>query len=425
MTFLVFIGLPLLLLLLGMPIFLVLLIAATAGIAYLGGIPLQAIHTAMFGSLDSFTLLAVPLFIVAGEVMAQGGIARRLIELVMAIVGGVRGSLGIATIGSAAVFGAMSGSSVACVAAIGKLSLPSLEKNGYGRDFGVSLIAATGVIDVIIPPSIPLIIYGIAAQQSIGTLFIAGIVPGIIVAAALSAYVMVRARITRIPVTDRLRWRNVVVALKHAIWAVFAPVIVLGGIYGSIFTPTEAAGVACIYAIFVSVYAHRELNWAGVWRIFLNSGLLVGQIMIIVSAAGAYAWLITTSGIAASLVQTISELHLSRPLLLLILNVVLLFVGTVVEPPAAILVLMPLLLPVVTAAGVDPIHFGIIVTVNLAIGLFMPPFGLNLFAANSIFGTPLPRLYRGVLPFAGIYFLVLILITAVPQIVLWPVELLK
>jgi C4-dicarboxylate transporter DctM subunit len=421
----IFAGVPLALLGLGMPIFLVLLIAAVAGILYQGGIPLHAVHTAMFGGLDSFTLLAVPLFILAGDIMAQGGIARRLIELVLTIVGGVRGSLALATIGSAAVFGAMSGSSVACVAAIGKLTLPSLEKAGYGRNFGVSLITATGVIDVIIPPSIPMIIYGIAAQQSVATLFLAGIVPGIIVALALAAYVMVRAQVQMIPVGDPARWVNIAQGLRAAFWSLLAPVIVLGGIYGGVFTPTEAAGVACIYAAVISIYVYRELSWADIWRIMLESAALVGQIMIIVAAGGAYAWLITTSGLPTTLASLISQIAPEPWLLLLIINIMLLFVGSVLEPPAAILILMPLLVPITVQAGIDQLHFGIVVTVNLAIGMFMPPFGLNLFASHALFGTPLPTLYRGVLPFLAIYLCVLLLLTYVPAITLVPVSLFR
>jgi C4-dicarboxylate transporter DctM subunit len=421
----IFAGVPLALLGLGMPIFLVLLIAAVAGILYQGGIPLHAVHTAMFGGLDSFTLLAVPLFILAGDIMAQGGIARRLIELVLTIVGGVRGSLALATIGSAAVFGAMSGSSVACVAAIGKLTLPSLEKAGYGRNFGVSLITATGVIDVIIPPSIPMIIYGIAAQQSVATLFLAGIVPGIIVALALAAYVMVRAQVQMIPVGDPARWANIAQGLRAAFWSLLAPVIVLGGIYGGVFTPTEAAGVACIYAAVISIYVYRELSWSDIWRIMLESAALVGQIMIIVAAGGAYAWLITTSGLPTTLASLISQIAPEPWLLLLIINIMLLFVGSVLEPPAAILILMPLLVPITVQAGIDQLHFGIVVTVNLAIGMFMPPFGLNLFASHALFGTPLPTLYRGVLPFLAIYLCVLLLLTYVPAITLVPVSLFR
>ena len=425
MSFLILVVLPLLLLAIGLPIFLVLIVSALLGVLYLGGIPLHAVHTAMFGGLDSFPLLAVPLFILAGDVMARGGIAQRLIELVMSVVGGVRGSLAISTIGAASVFGAMSGSSVACVAAIGKLTLPSLQKAGYKRSFGVSLITATGVIDVIIPPSIPMIIYSIAAQQSAAILFLAGIVPGLIVACALSAYVMIHARIEMIPVGDPARWANIWEALKRSVWAVLAPVVILGGIYGGLFTPTEAAGVACVYAVIVSVFIYKELDWAGVWQITLDCAVLVGQIMIIVAAAGAYAWFITTSGLASSLVDTIAGLKFETWLLLLVINVLLLVVGSVVEPPAAILVLMPLLAPITAQAGIDPIHFGLVVTVNLAIGMFLPPFGLNLFASHALFGTPLPELYRGVLPFLVIYLAILMLLTYVPAITLAPIAFMR
>jgi len=319
----------------------------------------------------------------------------------------------------------MSGSSVACVAAIGKLTLPSLQKAGYKRSFGVSLITATGVIDVIIPPSIPMIIYSIAAQQSAAILFLAGIVPGLIVACALSAYVMIHARIEMIPVGDPARWANIWEALKRSVWAVLAPVVILGGIYGGLFTPTEAAGVACVYAVIVSVFIYKELDWAGVWQITLDCAVLVGQIMIIVAAAGAYAWFITTSGLASSLVDTIASMKLETWLLLLVINVLLLIVGSVVEPPAAILVLMPLLAPITAQAGIDPIHFGLVVTVNLAIGMFLPPFGLNLFASHALFGTPLPVLYRGVLPFLVIYLAILMLLTYVPAITLAPIAFIR
>ena len=412
------VALPIALLILGTPIFLVLLLAALFGFIHIGDIPLRTLHTVVFGSLDSFPLLAVPLFIFAGDIMARGGIARRLIELILSVVGGVRGSLAVATVASASVFGAMSGSSVACVAAIGKLTLPSLVKNGYGRTFSVSLITATGVIDVIIPPSIPMIIYAIVAQQSVTKLFLAGIVPGLIIAVALSAYVLIYARIKFIAVTDPVRWQNIWATAKDAVWAMMAPVVILGGIYGGAFTPTEAAGIACIYAIVISVFVYKELRWDDLWMITVESAALIAQIMVIVAAAGAYSWLITTSGFPGKLVAFIDGLTLETWLLLLVINLVLLCVGSVLEPPAAILLLAPLLTPIVEKAGVDPIHFGLVVTVNLAIGMFMPPFGLNLFASHALFGTPLPQLYRGVIPFLLIYLAVLILLTYVPAITL-------
>jgi C4-dicarboxylate transporter DctM subunit len=415
------VALPLLLLVIGVPIFLVLMATTLLGVLIVES-PLHAIHTAMFGSLDSFPLLAVPLFIYAGDIMARGGIARRLIEFIVAVVGGVRGSLGLATVASSSAFGVLSGSSVACVAAIGKLTIPALRKNGYGDRFSVSLVTASGVIDVIIPPSIPMIIYAITAQQSIMLLFVAGFVPGLLVALVLLLYVYVYARVKKIPIGAPAQWRNILAAVAAAIWALLAPVVILGGIYGGMFTATEAAGFACLYAIVVSMFVYRELTWAQLWRITLDSVVLIAQILIIVAAAGAFAWLITTSGLPNRLIAFVDGLGLETWMLLLVINVVLLLVGSVLEPPAAILVLTPLLTPIVYKAGVDPLHFGIIVTVNLAIGMFLPPFGLNLFASHALFGTPLPTLYRGVVPFLVLYLLVLVLLTYVPAITLWPMQ---
>ena len=424
MNILLIVVLPALLLLMGVPIFVVLLAAALGGIV-LSGNPIQALHSAMFGNLDIFPLLAVPLFIYAGDIMSRGGIARRLIELIMSLVGAVRGALGIATIAACEVFSVMSGSSVACVAAIGKITIPSLKKNGYGDTFSVSLVTATGVIDVITPPSIAMIIYGIVAQQSVPHLFLAGFPAGILIGIALAIYVVVYAKIKKIPITRPAERKNILVHLKDSIWSLLAPVVILGGIYGGLFTPTEAAGVACIYAIVISMFVYREITWRELWEITVESSALIAQILIIVSAAGAFAWLVTTSGFPAKLVAFVQDLGLTKWILLLVINVILLFVGSVLEPPAAILLLTPLLTPIVYQAGVDPIHFGIIVTVNLAIGMFMPPFGLNLFASHALFGTPLAALYRGVLPFLAIYLVMLIVITYVPEITLAPVRLLR
>ena len=212
---------------------------------------------------------------------------------------------------------------------------------------------------------------------------------------------------------------------RTSIWSLLAPIVILGGIYGGLFTPTEAAGVACIYAIVISMFVYRELTWQQLWVITIDSAALIAQILIIVSAAGAFAWLITTSGFPGKLIAFVDQLGLTTWMLLIVINIILLFVGSVLEPPAAILLLTPLLNPIVYQAGIDPIHFGIIFTVNLAIGMFMPPFGLNLFASHALFGTPLPKLYRGVLPFLAIYLLMLVLITYVPAITLAPLALLR
>ncbi len=420
-TTLALIALPLILLVLGVPIYIALLAAAGTGLL-VAGYPLAQLHSSTFGGLDNFPLLAIPLFIFAGEVMGRGGLARRLVEWALSLIGGVRGSLALATIASSELFGAMSGSSVGCVAAIGRLMVPELKVRGYDATFAGSLIASCGSIAVIIPPSIPMIIYGIAAQQSVPRLFLAGIVPGLLIGLMISAYLLVYARINMVPLTSGLRWRNVVDTTIDAFWSLLAPIVILGGIYGGIFTPTEAAGIACIYAVLVARYIYRELTWLDIWRTAVDAGVLTSQILMIVAAAGAYSWLITISGFPQKLVEFIVGLGLQTWLVVLTINVVLLFFGSVLEPPAAILILTPLLTPIAQQAGLDQIHFGIIVTVNLAIGLFMPPFGLNIFATHALFGIPLPQLYRGIFPFLIIYLIALILITYIPAITLFPLK---
>jgi C4-dicarboxylate transporter DctM subunit len=423
MEFLILVVLPAVLLFLGVPIFAVLIAAGAVGLYGLGLGSLTQMHQAMVGNIDSFPLLAVPLFILAGEIMGRGGIARRLVDWVLSIIGGVRGSLSLTTIGSAELFGAMSGSSVGCVAAIGRLLMPSLTSNGYSRSFAGSLICSSGCIATIIPPSIPMIIYGVAAQQSVPKLFLAGIVPGILIGGLVSIYLLYYARKNNIPRTEGTSLARFLTATREAFWSLLAPVVVLGGIYGGVATPTEAAGVACVYAAFVSMFIYREMSLAKLVETVLDAGKLVAQILVIVAAAGAYSYVITTSGMPAKLVAFIQSLDLSLWMLLLVINVILLFVGSVLEPPAAILILAPLLVPIVGAAGMDQIHFGIIVTVNLALGMFMPPFGLNIFATHALFGVPMVALYRGILPFLGIYLIALALITYVPAITLAPLRL--
>jgi C4-dicarboxylate transporter, DctM subunit len=425
MTIMLYFVLPVLLLGLGIPIYVILLLTAIVGVAGTPDLPFSSLQTVLFGSLDSFPLLAVPLFVLAGDIMGHGGLAKRMIIWAMSLIGGIRGSLALTTIASAELFGAMSGSSVGCVAAIGRLLFPSLRDGGYGQTFAIGIIASSGAIAVIIPPSIPMIIYGISAQQSVPALFLAGIFPGLLIGFLAALYVLLHARIKMVPLTSKARWHNIFASTWDASWSLGAPAVILGGIYGGIFTPTEAAGVAVVYAALVSRYIYREVSWRDLWQITQNSMYLVAQLMVIVAAAGAYSWLITTSGFPQRLVGFIEGLHLSTWALLLAFNLLLLVVGSFLEPPAAILILTPLFLPIVQAAGIDPIHFGIIMTVNLAIGMFTPPFGLNLFAAHALFRVPLPQIYRGVLPFIFVYLIGLLLITFVPAISLSPLVLLK
>jgi C4-dicarboxylate transporter, DctM subunit len=416
MAYLIFFGLPVMLLVLGFPIFLILLVTSIVAVLTVADVPTEAIQTYMFGSLDNFPLLAVPFFILAGEIMAQGGIARRIIAMVMAIVGGIRGSLAVTTVAASELFGAMSHTAVGTVVAMGRMIYPALKEGGYNDRFAVGLIASSGAIAVVIPPSIAMILYAVSAEQSAVLLFTAGILPSILIGIIDAAYVMSYAKLKRVPLGARARWETVWKTSKEASWSIGSLAVIFGGIYGGVFTPTEAAGVAVIYSLFVTMVVYREVDLARFWRILLASAYLISQILLIVTSAGIYSWLLTTSGIPQQVVEAINALHMPKWELLLSLNVGLLLAGSFLEPPAAILILTPLLLPIVRGAGVNAIHFGIIVAVNLSLGMYTPPFGLNLFSSQAIFNAPLSRIYLGVLPFLLLNFIALMIITYVPAI---------
>jgi C4-dicarboxylate transporter DctM subunit len=404
------------LLILGFPIFLILLVTSIIAVLTVADVPTEVIQTYMFGSLDNFPLLAVPFFVLAGEIMAQGGIARRIIAMVIAMVGGVRGSLAVTTVAASELFGAMSHTAVGTVVAMGRMIYPELKAGGYNERFAVGLIASSGAIAVVIPPSIAMILYAVSAEQSAVLLFTAGILPSILIGIIDATFVMSYAKLKRVPLGTSARWETVWKTTKEASWSIGSLAVIFGGIYGGVFTPTEAAGVAVIYSLFVTMVVYREVDLAGFWRILLASAYLISQILLIVTSAGIYSWLLTTSGIPQQVVAAINALHMPKWELLLSLNVGLLLAGSFLEPPAAILILTPLLLPIVRDVGVNPIHFGIIVAVNLSLGMYTPPFGLNLFSSQAIFDAPLSRIYLGVLPFLLLNFVALMIITYVPAI---------
>jgi C4-dicarboxylate transporter, DctM subunit len=416
MGYLIYFGLPVVLLVIGFPIFLILLVTAIVAVLTVADVPTEAIQTYMFGSLDNFPLLAVPFFVLAGEIMAQGGIARRIIAMVMAIVGGVRGSLAVTTVAASELFGAMSHTAVGTVVAMGRMIYPSLKEGGYNERFAVGLIASSGAIAVVIPPSIAMILYAVSAEQSAVQLFTAGILPSILIGVIDGVFVMTYARLKGVPLGASAQWPVIVKTTKDASWSIGSLAVIFGGIYGGVFTPTEAAGVAVVYSLFVTMFIYREVDLTGFWRILMSSAYLISQILLIVTSAGIYSWLLTTSGIPQQIVASINALHMPKWELLLILNIGLLLAGSFLEPPAAILILTPLLLPIVRGVGVNPIHFGIIVAVNLSLGMYTPPFGLNLFSSQAIFNAPLSRIYVGVLPFLLLNFVALMIITYVPEI---------
>ena len=408
--------LPIVLLLAGFPIYLVLLSSSAVALLFFSNTPLNVIHQNLFGSIDAFALLAVPFFIYAGELMGRGSVAQRLVDAVQAGVGNVRGSLGVTTVGTSAIFGAISGVSAATVATVGRIMVPAMRRANYPEHFSAGLITAVGAIDIIIPPSVPMIVYGVAAQESVPRLYAAGIFPGLLIGLMLALYVVWYARRAGIPGGTPFEASRFLRALRRGLWALGAPVIILGGIYGGVFSPTEAAAVACVYAAFVTRFVYRELSWRDIIQAASQTAYFTSQILIVVACASIFAWLLTVNQVPAALVAWLQALELSTWQVLLALNLLLLLVGCFIDPLSAILILTPLLMPIVQSAGIHPVHFGIVLTVNLAIGLFHPPFGINIFVAQSVLGLPLKVIYRGIVPFLVLYLIALALITYVPVI---------
>ena len=413
---------PAVLLLLGFPLFIILLATSAVLLIWFMNVPLAAVPQLMFSSIDKFSLLAVPFFLFVGEIMGVGGMSRRIVDWVMALIGGVRGARGLTTVGACIVFGAISGASVATIAAVGRLMYPSLRER-YGERFATGMISATGSIDILIPPSIAMILYGASAEQSVALLFIAGILPGLVMAAFQGAYVYYYAVKNRVQDGgEPFSWGNFWHATRTGFWALCAPIVILGGIYGGIFAPTEAAGIACVYGIVVAKFIYREISWRQLWDVAVSSMYLTAQIFVIVAAAGVFSWLLTVNGVAQQAVTMLQGFIDSPWVALLAMNIFLLIVGCFIDPGSAILVLTPLLVPICNAYGIDLIHFGIVMTMNLAIGMFTPPFGLNIFVTQALTRAPLSSIYPGLVPFIVITILALIVVTYVPWISLYLVR---
>ena len=413
---------PVGLLVLGFPIFIILLVTSATILLFFMQVPLTAVHQVMFGSVDKFALMAVPFFIFAGELMGMGGISQRIINWVLSVIGGMRGSLPLTTVGTCTIFGAISGSSPATVAAVGRLMYPPLREKGYNERFSTGVLTSSGAIAIVIPPSISMILYGASAEQSVAHLFIAGVFPGLLMSLLMGLYIYWYAARRNIREGQPFKMGPFLKASKAGIWALGTPVIILGGIYAGIFSPTEAAGIACVYAIIVTKFIYRDISWKGIWDVSVSSMYLTAQVLIIVAGAGIFSWLLTVSGIPQSAVAAIDALDVPPWVILLIINVFLLIVGCLLDPGSAILVLTPLLAPIAAAIGVDLIHFGIIMTVNLAIGMFTPPFGLNIFVAQALFKAPLKSIYPGLVPFIIINIIALMIITYVPELSLYLVQ---
>lgn len=370
----------------------------------------------MFSSINKFPLAAIPFFILAGNLMETGGISRRLVEFAKSVVGGVQGGLPMTCVLTCMIFAAVSGSSVATTFAIGTILIPALIKHGYPTTYAASLQATSAELGVIIPPSIPMILYGVSAEVSIGELFIAGFGPGLLIGGALMLFVWSYCKYKGWGKNDgdgRLGFGK---ATWQAGWALMMPVIILGGIYGGVFTPTEASAVAVFYALIVGMVIYREIGIRDLYTVLRKSVLSSAVIMFIIANAGLFAFLITRAGVPDAIGHWLEDVLKSPAYFLLGVNVALFLIGMFIETSAAIIVLAPILAPVAMHFGIDPVHFGLIMVVNLALGMITPPFGVNLFAACTVARISLDRMIKDLVPFVLVILACLIVISYVPAI---------
>lgn len=383
-----------------------------------GSPPMVLLARSVVTGADSFPLIAVPLFILAGDLMQHGGMSRRLVGFANSLIGHIRAGLAYVNVLACVFFAAISGSSPATVAAIGSNLIPEMEKVGYTRRFSSALTASSGMIGVMIPPSIPFIIYGVTAEVSIGKLFLAGVVPGILFAIMFMVIARLLLRKDRdiAESTTSFSKEAVKTSFRESIWALLVPVIILGGIYSGVFTPTEAGAIAVVYALLVGLFVYGDLTFSDLPKVFADSARTSGSILVLVIMATAFGRLITIARIPSDIALSLTSLSDNPIVILLLINLLLLVIGMFMETISSIIIMTPILLPVATAVGVDPIAFGVIITVNLAIGFCTPPLGVNLFVASSISGVSIEKLSKSILPFFVGMLILLFLITYVPAI---------
>jgi C4-dicarboxylate transporter DctM subunit len=402
--------------LLNVPIGVAIGLASLSAILWSGAIPPVVLVQKMFTATDSFPLMAVPFFILAGSLMEFGGISRRLIDFANSIVGRFSGGLAFVAIVASMFFGAISGAAVACVAAIGTILIPAMVRRGYDTPYATAVQATAGTLGVMIPPSIPMIIYGVLTGVSIGGLFMGGILPGILVAVCLMFVAWLIARKKGYKGDEKASGAKIWATFKDAIIALLMPVIILGGIYGGVFTPTEAAVVAVIYGFIVGAFVYRELSVSRLKDILVNTSVGTATIMFIIATSSVFSWILTAQRVPQAVAEAILSVSKNPVVILTLINILLLFIGTFMETVASIIILVPVLYPVVTQIGVDPLHFGIIIVVNLAIGMVTPPLGVCLFVGCGISGISLEAISKAAWPFIAIMIAAVLVLTYVPWI---------
>ncbi|OZI24999.1 MULTISPECIES: TRAP transporter large permease [Bordetella] len=406
LTMLIFFGLS-------VPVAIAIGLAALTGVS-LAGLPWLVVAQQLYAALDKYPLVAVPFFILAGNLMEAGGISDRMVEFAKSVVGGVQGGLACTCVLTCMIFAAVAGSSVATTFAVGAILIPAMIRHGYPAPFAASLQASAAELGVVIPPSIPMILFAVSTDTSTGELFIAGVVPGILIGGALMLYVWLYAKRHGLGKLDGEGRLPLWPSFKRAWLALLMPVIILGGIYGGVFTPTEASVVAVMYAVVVGKFVYRRLGWRTLSETLHRSVISTSVIMFIIANAGVFSFLLNRAGVPDALGQWLAQLFHDKTAFLLGVNAALFVIGMFIETSASVVVLAPLLLPVAMQFGVDPVHFGVIMVVNLALGMITPPFGVNLFAACAVAKLPLERLIKPLIPF------VLVVVACLMVITYWP-----
>lgn len=406
----------LILLFANIPVYMALTLSSVITLIGFTTIPPEIVIQRMFSGIDKFSLMAVPFFIFAANIMNRGGLAPKIVKFANTLVGHLHGGLAFTVVLSCMFLGAISGSAPATVIAIASLMLPIMLSAGYGKGFTLGLIMAASSVAVIIPPSIGMIVYGAVTGTSVGELFTGGFLPGTVYGVLFMVYSYLYAKKKGITLEPKAGSRQILKALKSAGWALGIPVVIIGGIYGGVVTPTEAAGLASVYAIFVSIFIYKEISWKDLVNEAFKSAVGTAQVMIILAGASVFAWLMTRFQVPTALANAIITLGSTKLIILLLINIILLIAGMFLDPASIQMIMAPLFLPLAAQVGVNPVHLGIIMVVNGAIGMFTPPFGLNLFVASGATDTPLSELVKTVGPWIILSIIALLLITYIPWI---------
>ncbi len=407
------------LMLTGMPISISLGLTVLTFLFTMTQVPVESVAMKLFTGIEKFEIMAIPFFILAGNFLTHGGVARRMIVFATSMVGHWYGGLGLAAVVACALFAAVSGSSPATVVAIGSILIPAMLRAGFHRRFGAGVVASAGALGILIPPSIVMVMYAVSTNSSVGALFMAGIIPGILLATMMGAMTWYRAWKANFPRQPKATWVERLRAFRDSMWGLFLIVVVMGGIYSGIFTPTEAAAMSAVYAFLIAVFVYKDLKLGDIPRVLLDSANMSAMLLYIITNAVLFSFLLTHENIPQAIAQWMLNAGLGPITFLLAVNILLLLMGNIMEPSSIILITSPILFPIAMALGIDPIHFGVMITVNMEIGMITPPVGLNLYVASGISKLGLTEMTVAVWPWLLTMLVFLIMITYIPVISLW------